>query len=581
MAAARPDGEATRVGSLAAHRRRAGDREQTESTDEQTNTSASASGLATRTGGVGQSTTTSSPLEALHMEEVERTRAFARLSIAFCSSLLVGVPFIGGDPIVRNVFLAAVAMCAIQSVWVASTLRDPARFNYRVINAFAVWAMLTTYVGVAFVGVFSITPMAVVVGIYFFGRSQDYVASLVVYGLGAGLQALLAAVVTSGAVDDPGIFNADDVDLHVRIIIQLLVQGTFFMAYALARSTRASSLRAIESLQVAMQEVSQREAEFDEVRRDLDNVLKHGGGGGGGRYTDQQVGAYKLGQVIGRGAMAEVYEGVHTETGVPAAVKLLHANVLERHGAAARFLREAQAAGSFDSRHAVRVLDASREGEAVPYLAMELLTGNDLAYRLRKKHRLRVREVVDLVEQVGGVIELARKQNIVHRDLKPQNLFLHEAGDGSRVWKILDFGMSTLGENAGTLTRGAAVGTPAYMAPEQARGKQVDSRADLYSLAAIAYRCLTGRAPFSGKDVPSLLYSVVYDMPVQPSSLAPIPDQLDDVLAVALAKKRGNRFQTPAELIEAFTAAARSSSDDWLQRRAEALILELPWGTRK
>lgn len=522
--------------------------------------------------------TTSSPLDALHIEEVARTRMFAILSIPFCALVIAGIPSFGGNATLRWVFLVGVALCGVQSIFVTVTLRDPSKFDRRWVNAFAVWAALTTYVGVWYVGIFSVAPVAVVVGIHFFGRSASKAGAFVIYVLAAGMQATLAALVMTGAVDDPGIFRADHVDDHVRVLIQVLVQAVFFIAFVLSRSTRTSSLRAIEDLQKAMRQVSQREALFQEVRKELDAALEVGGAG---RYTDNEIGSYALGAVIGRGAMAEIYEGVHKVTGDRAAVKLLHPDVLEHEGAAERFLREAQAAGALDSPHAVRVLEASGPDAATPYLAMELLAGHDLAYWLRKKRRLAVGDVVELVTQVASVIDLARKQQIVHRDLKPQNLFRHEPGDGTRTWKILDFGMSTLGEHRGTLTGGAAVGTPAYMAPEQARGKHVDHRADLYSLAAIAYRCLTGRAPFTGADVPATLYSVVYDMAPQPSLMAAdLPPQLDDVLAVGMAKKRANRFETGDELVTALTRAAVGETDDWLQRRAEALLLELPWGTR-
>ena len=502
---------------------------------------------------------------------------FGELSLVLCLVIIPALFFFGGNPTARYLFIGGLVGCALQALYVTVTLRDPARYDLRWVNAFAVWATVTTQIGAAYIGVFSVAPTAVVVGIHFFGRSQSRAGSLLIYLLAAGTQAGLAGLILCGAIRDPGLFPAPDLPVHVLVIIQVFVQLVFLVAYVLARSTRASSLRAITQLRDAAQQVKQREALFQEVRQELDNALEIAGAG---RYTDQEIGSFRLGGVIGRGAMAEVYEATHLTTGDRAAVKLLHPNVLERPGAAARFLREAEAAGSLSSPNAVRVLESSREGAPVPYLAMELLDGHDLAYWLRKRRKLPIAEVVELVSQVAGVIDLARDHGIVHRDLKPQNLFAHEPGDGSRQWKILDFGMSTLGENAGTLTRGAAVGTPAYMAPEQARGKPTDYRADLYSVMAIAYRCLTGRAPFSGRDVPATLYSVVYDMPLRPSGLAGIPEAIDDVIAVGLAKARTNRFESGTELVAALQVAATGQRDDWLQRRADALLLELPWGTR-
>src|SRR6185295_4633976 len=126
-------------------------------------------------------------------------------------------------------------------------------------------------------------------------------------------------------------------------------------------------------------------------------------------------------------------------------------------------------------------------------IAMELLRGQDLATVLRQKRRLSLAEVERLVSEVGGALEAARKGGVVHRDLKPQNLFQVEEGS----WKVLDFGVAKFGASSGTLTRGQAIGTPGYMSPEQATGKPVDHRSDVFSLAVIAYRALTGRSAFS------------------------------------------------------------------------------------
>jgi len=523
------------------------------------------------------SLTMSSPADAMHAEEVERTRVFAKLSVALTAFLIVGLPFFAGNNVMRYVLVGAVVGCFLQSLWVVHTLRDPARYDPRWVTMLALWAALTTFIGIVYVGIFSIGPAAIIVGIYFLGRSQIRGIATLIYVTTASLQAGAAVLFISGAVVDPGIFTAAGVDPVVAVFIQILVQLLYAIAFALSRASRLSSLEAMHDLQNAMQQVAQREALYQEVRAELDNALMLEGAG---RYTDQEIGSFRLGMVIGRGAMAEVYEATNTTTGEPAAVKLLHPNMADSGNAVQRFLREARAAGALSSPNAVKVLEASPPGAPTPYLAMELLTGHDLAYWLRKRRRLSIPEVVDLVQQVAGVIDLAADAGTVHRDLKPHNMFRHEPEDGLYEWKVLDFGMSTLGEHAGTLTGGRVIGTPAYMAPEQARGKAVDSRADLYSLAAVAYRCVTGRPPFAGKDIPSLLYSVVYDVPVQPSTLRDIPEQLDHVLAVALAKDRDNRFASGAELSAAFAAAAEGDADDWLARRAEALVLEHPWGSR-
>jgi serine/threonine-protein kinase len=171
------------------------------------------------------------------------------------------------------------------------------------------------------------------------------------------------------------------------------------------------------------------------------------------------------------------------------------------------------------------------------------------------------------------VLDRARSAGIVHRDLKPHNLFLTEAG----TWKVLDFGVAALGELSGTLTRGAAIGTPAYMAPEQARGEPVDHRADLYALGAVIYRCLTGRVPFVARDTPALLYAVVHIMPLRPSAFGLVAPELEAFLQIALAKSRDARFESGAELAAAFAAAIRSGLPEPLARRARRLGHQLAW----
>ena len=155
----------------------------------------------------------------------------------------------------------------------------------------------------------------------------------------------------------------------------------------------------------------------------------------------------------------------------------------------------------------------------------------------------------------------------MHRDLKPQNLFFTDDG----VWKLLDFGVALLANSTGTLTRGDAIGTPAYMAPEQARGEPVDHRADVYALGAVLYRCLTGQPAFAGGDTPALLYAVVHQSPVRPSALQPVPAAIEQVLALAMAKAREDRLQTAAELVAAFIAARDGALAAVLEARGARL----------
>ena len=213
---------------------------------------------------------------------------------------------------------------------------------------------------------------------------------------------------------------------------------------------------------------------------------------------------------------------------------------------------------------------------SVPFLAMERLRGHDLAHQLRRKRRLELPASAALAEQVAAGLEAARVAGIVHRDLKPHNVFLGQ----DALWKILDFGVSKIG-GSGTLTKGHVIGTPAYMAPEQARGEDVDHRADVYSLAAILYRAITGHPAFTGKDVPTTLYDVVYRVPTQPSMHVQLPADVDRVLAIGLAKDARERFATALELASWFRAAISDELTAEQRRRANDLVGRHPWGTRQ
>ncbi|MGE5186629.1 MAG: serine/threonine-protein kinase, partial [Acidobacteriota bacterium] len=338
---------------------------------------------------------------------------------------------------------------------------------------------------------------------------------------------------------------------------------------------RLEARDAVSSLEKAVRQVAQREALLAEARADLDRALKVGGPG---RFTDQQVGSFKLGLLIGRGGMGEVYEAYGDKIG-EAAVKLLHAGTLADRVSVARFMREAETASKLDTPFVVRVLEVGTTAGEVPYLAMERLRGSDLSSVLREKRRLSMAETVELVQQLANALEAARGAGIVHRDLKPQNIFLAELGGGVRVWKLLDFGVSKLGDHTGTLTKGHVVGTPMYMAPEQARGEAVDHRADTLALATVAYRAVTGQPPYAGRDVPTILYNVVHRVPQRPGELVKVPKDLERVLAIGMAKLPVQRFATASELAEAFDAAAHGKLGRDLRERADALIAARPWGS--
>ncbi|MBL9019002.1 MAG: serine/threonine protein kinase [Myxococcales bacterium] len=492
------------------------------------------------------STIPTSPAEALRAEEVRRTRELLRVGWLISVVVVVALALGPGDRRIAIALCATLAAGVAGSAWLYRELGDPARYDLRKLSLLAIAGVACGQLGILYVGAFSAAPLMVALGIYFFCRTEAISVAVAIYALAAGLHAIEAVLIISGVIEDPGFYPVNaNASVAAQIAGQLILQLGYALCFWLARVTRRTSLRSIRQLQKATRIAAQRDVQLAELRKDLDRALEIGGPG---RFTGQNVGGWELGNLLGRGAMGEVYEAT-SSAGTVAAVKLLRGEVLGDPLNLERFLREVRIARQIDSPHVVRVLAASTPSDPVPYLAMERLRGVTLGELLRKGGAIDAASLRALVHQVGGVLELARAAGVVHRDLKPHNLFLTDDG----TWKVLDFGIALLADSSGTLTRGAVLGTPAYMSPEQAAGKSVDHRADVYALGAVVYRCVTGRQPFSAPDTPALLYQVIHEQPPPPSTLASVGSstELDSVLAKALAKDPADRYQTAAELVGA------------------------------
>ncbi|MEZ4301030.1 MAG: serine/threonine-protein kinase [Polyangiaceae bacterium] len=269
---------------------------------------------------------------------------------------------------------------------------------------------------------------------------------------------------------------------------------------------------------------------------------------------------YQLVAPIGRGGMGVVWRAEHTRLGAPVAVKILHDDVAEQADAGPRFLREAQACAAIRGPHVVQVLDFGLE-DGVPYLAMELLEGEPLRDRLDREGHLSHAAAVRVVGQVAKGIGRAHARGIVHRDLKPANIHLCP-DEGDEIVKVLDFGLAKVVEGTPLASRpltitGTVMGTASYMSPEQARGRMdLDHRADLWSLGIIAFQCLTGRLPLTGRTEADLLVKICTEPMPPPTSLAPdLPPSIDAWFARATRRSPGDRFQSAAEMSEALAAA--------------------------
>ncbi|MEO6771422.1 MAG: serine/threonine-protein kinase [Kofleriaceae bacterium] len=509
--------------------------------------------------------------DALRGEEIDRTRGFVRLGGPIALPAIVATLLLPGAPRLRWVLVAAITITGLISMMVYRTLRDASALRAPAMSVLAVACVACGMLATVYCGYFSSAPLVLALGVYFFCRTESRAAAYAIYLLIAVSHLALAILITTGVVRDPGFAPLPArIDPVIAFAGHSLAQFGYAAAFWLARSTRKASLRAIEQLQQATRIATMRLAQLDEARDDLDRALMVGGPG---RFTGAVIGSWELASLVGRGGMGEVYEATHVETGETAAVKVLRRELMIDRMHVERFVREVRAASALDSPHVVRVLEASLPDEPIAFLAMERLRGDTLSSMLRGQGTLDRDRVVELVTQLGAVLELARLAGVVHRDIKPPNLF--RTGDG--VWKLLDFGVAVLGDSSGTLTQGGVIGTPGYMAPEQAKGEAVDHRADVYAVGAVVYRCLTGRAPFTGADHATVLYAMVHAMPARPSALAAVDRDVDRVLALALAKRRGDRYASVLHLGEELAAAFAGKLAQRSRVAADALLRAQPW----
>ncbi|MDP9887451.1 Stk1 family PASTA domain-containing Ser/Thr kinase [Pseudarthrobacter enclensis] len=273
-------------------------------------------------------------------------------------------------------------------------------------------------------------------------------------------------------------------------------------------------------------------------------------------------GRYELGNLIGRGGMADVYKGTDTRLGRTVAIKLLRPDMARDPQFQARFKREAQAVAALNHPSIVAIFDTgehlvhegSGEDVRVPYIVMEYVEGKTLRDLIRAND-VTIDQAIDYCLGVLGALEYSHKAGIVHRDIKPANVMYCQ---GANSVKVMDFGIArAIADSSATMTQTqAVVGTAQYLSPEQARGETVDARSDLYSAACLLYEMLTSRPPFVGDSPVSVAYQHVREIPEPASSLNPqVTPALDTVLAKALQKNRDDRFQDAAAFRRALRAA--------------------------
>jgi serine/threonine-protein kinase len=285
----------------------------------------------------------------------------------------------------------------------------------------------------------------------------------------------------------------------------------------------------------------------------------HGGFLPAGTIVDK----YRIERALGQGGMGVVYVAQHTFLEKKFAIKLLRPEIASQPGMAERFAREARATSLIDHPNVVRVNDFGRAQAGELYLVMELLAGKPLTAELMAKQKLEPDAALALAGQILRGLEAAHAEGVVHRDLKPDNVFLATVPSGAQVVKLLDFGIAKLADYRPThLTlAGSVLGTPRYMSPEQARGeKDVDSRADLYAVAVLLYRMLSGTSPFRSENYVALLGEIQRGEVTPLLVTAPELDaHLADIVMRGMALERSARYQSALEMREALPRIASES----------------------
>ncbi len=489
---------------------------------------------------------------------------------------------------------ALLVTALLVDVLIVATLRDPAMFRLRVLDAFAAINMSLLAVDTAVTLVFMrrrgkhyerlqdacivLETFTIVVWIQVTGSVSSYFLLIVpsailgyrfFLGYRAGLVTLVGFTVfhvgafvleALGVLRIAGLFVRDPGGIYgvpaYRFAAMVSILWTYIGAFGFANWMFAA--------------LDAKEAQLREVRDDLERAVAEQKPG---RLTGATLGdamRYRLGEILGRGGMGEVYEAI-AEDGQRFAIKVLYGHLAGNPTVLERFRREAEAARKLPLERVAAVHHVGVASDGTPYLVMDLLRGEDFAATLRRRERLPPAELFPILDELAAALDAAHDHGIVHRDVKPQNVFLVE-GSGVR---LLDFGVARLEEGLGLTQTAALLGTPGYLAPEQITGTASDigPHTDVFALGAIVYRALTGQAAFAAKNASAAAFEALNYDPPAPSRLTPeVNADMDAVIALALAKKREERYARASDFARDLRAAFEGTLPPDVRGRAHSIV---------
>ncbi|WP_437293259.1 serine/threonine-protein kinase [Sorangium sp. So ce426] len=317
-------------------------------------------------------------------------------------------------------------------------------------------------------------------------------------------------------------------------------------------------------------------------QRTPDTRDREGVGPGAPRAAALRAGEYLLDGVIAEGGFGVVHRAVHATSGAPAAVKIMHADLISRADVVLRFQREVDAIGRIRHPSVVEILDVGQLDDGRPYYVMELLQGKSLEQHLFARGRLPADEALAILDPLCSALAAVHALGIIHRDVKPSNVILCEHGGELRV-VLLDFGIAKLlGATDLSLTSSRhVVGTPAFMSPEQLLNRPVDMRTDVYALGALLYTMIAGSTPFLATTYPVLRHLHLHQAPPRPSLHAPVDPAFDDIVVRAMSKDPAGRHPDVAAFLGDVRAAtariARTGAVEagHIRRLAIGLLVEV------